>query len=326
MTATAATPKMEKPVRLRNERTVFRIVKSPSFARILFPFVVLAVWWLIYYTLNSRIFPPPQQVLSFMWDEVTLDSLLRYGSVRNNVYGMFAISLARLGIGFVIAMTLGTIIRLAMGLSKAVDAFFHDWIMAILAMPALVWALFLGLALGFGHAGPIIAVALTGLPFVVINVREGVRNTPKDLFDMARSFQVPRKRVIQHVLMPSLMPFMFAAMRYGFAIGWKGLVITEVFASDEGAGWTIKFWYDAHRAHGVIGYALFFILFALFLERTIFERLERRTFKWRPKLSGIEVAEDAIEDYAGEGRPGTGPLTMVETATGDDNYQGERRG
>lgn len=326
MTATAAAPKMDKSVRPRNQGTVVRALKSPMFARILFPFVVLAVWWLVYYTLNSRIFPPPQKVLSFMWDEVTLNSLLRYGSIRSNVYGMFAISLARLGIGFVIAMTLGTILGLAMGLSKAVDAFFHDWIMAILAMPALVWALFLGLALGFGHAGPIIAVALTGLPFVVINVREGVRNTPKELFDMARSFQVPRKRVIQHVLMPSLMPFMFAAMRYGFAIGWKGLVITEVFASDEGAGWTIKFWYDAGRAHGVIGYALFFILFALFLERTIFERLERRAFKWRPKLSGIEVAEDAIEDYAGEGRPGTGSLTMVETATGDDNYQGERRG
>ncbi|HUP17693.1 MAG TPA: ABC transporter permease [Acidimicrobiia bacterium] len=295
MTATAAAPKVDKPVGPRKPSTVGKILKSPSFARLLFPLAFLAVWWAVYYTIDSRIFPPPQQVLSFMWDEITLNSLLRYGSVRNNVYGMFAISLARLGIGFVIAMTLGTIIGLGMGLSKAVDAFFHDWIMAILAMPALVWALFLGLALGFTHTGPIIAVALTGLPFVVINVREGVRNTPKELFDMARSFQVPRKRVIQHVLMPSLMPFMFAAMRYGFAIGWKGLVIAEVFASDQGAGWTIKFWYDAHRAHGVIGYALFFILFALFLERTIFERLERRTFKWRPKLSGIDVVEDALD-------------------------------
>jgi ABC-type nitrate/sulfonate/bicarbonate transport system permease component len=295
MTATAAAPKVDKPIGSKRDGKLIRFLKSPSFARILFPFAFLAVWWAVYYTIDSRIFPPPQQVLGFMWDEITLNSLLRYGSVRNNVYGMFAISLMRLGIGFIIAMTLGTIIGLAMGLSKAVDAFFHDWIMAILAMPALVWALFLGLALGFTHTGPIIAVALTGLPFVVINVREGVRNTPKDLFDMARSFQVPRQRIIKHVLLPSLMPFMFAAMRYGFAIGWKGLVITEVFASDEGAGWTIKFWYDAHRAHGVIGYALFFILFALFLERTIFERLERRTFKWRPKLSGLEVVEDALD-------------------------------
>lgn len=297
MTAAATSPSSGS-----GTRAVTRFLKSPTFARILFPVAVLAVWWMIYYTLNSRIFPPPQQVLQFMWDEITLDTVLRYGSVRSNVYGMFAISLARLGIGFLIAMVAGTVIGLAMGVSKAVDAFFHDWIMAILAMPALVWALFLGLALGFGHGGPIIAVALTGLPFVVINVREGVRNTPKDLVDMARSFAVPRKRVIQHVLLPSLMPFFFAAMRYGFAIGWKGLVITEVFAADDGAGWTIKFWYDAHRAHGVIGYALFFILFALFLERTVFERLENRAFKWRPQLGAVEVVEEAIEDMSDETR------------------------
>jgi ABC-type nitrate/sulfonate/bicarbonate transport system permease component len=305
--------------------TVTRVLRSPAFARILFPIAVLGVWWLIYYTLNSRIFPPPQQVLSFMWDEVTLNTVLRYGSVRSNVYGMFAISLARLGIGFVIAMVLGTIIGLAMGLSKAVDAFFHDWIMAILAMPALVWALFLGLALGFGHSGPIIAVVLTGLPFIVINVREGVRNTPKELFDMARSFQVPRKRIIKHVLMPSLMPFMFAAMRYGFAIGWKGLVITEVFASDEGAGWTIKFWYDAHRAHGVIGYALFFILFALFLERTIFERLERRAFKWRPKDASRLVVEKAFDEMGAQGDHTSDDLVTTERATGDLSDRAEEK-
>ncbi|HSL26715.1 MAG TPA: ABC transporter permease subunit [Acidimicrobiia bacterium] len=320
--ATAPTKLRPKP----NNRFL-RVVRSPAFARILFPFAVLAVWWLIYYTLNSRIFPPPQQVLSFMWDEVTLDSVLRYGSVRSNVYGMFAISLARLGIGFVIAMFLGTIIGLAMGLSKSIDAFFHDWIMAILAMPALVWALFLGLALGFGHVGPVIAVALTGLPFVIINVREGVRNTPKELFDMARSFQVPQKRIIQHVLMPSLMPFMFAAARYGFSIGWKGLVITEVFASDEGAGWTIKFWYDAHRAHGVIGYALFFILFALFLERTIFERLEKRAFKWRPGLHAVGVVEQAFEDFQTEDGYGPQALASAEAAASDfDDGGGNPRG
>lgn len=326
MTA-ATTPYRRKALRPeRGDGGMLRVLRSPVFARILFPFAVLGVWWLVYYTIDSRIFPPPQQVLSFMWDEITLNTVLRYGSVRSNVYGMFAISLARLGIGFVIAMVLGTILGLAMGLSKSVNAFFHDWIMAILAMPALVWALFLGLALGFGWYGPIIAVALTGLPFVVVNVREGVRNTPKDLFDMARSFQVPRKRIIQHVLMPSLMPFMFAAMRYGFAIGWKGLVIAEVFAADDGAGWTIKFWYDANRAHGVIGYALFFILFALFLERTIFERLERRAFKWRPQLSAVAVVEQAVDAFEMEDRNALRPVIAAGTSEGDFDGRETQRG
>jgi NitT/TauT family transport system permease protein len=273
------------------EEGLMRILKSPKTARILFPFAVLAVWYLIYWTIDSRIFPSPQQVLEFMWEEVTLTSGISYGSVVENLYGQFAISIMRLTIGFFVALILGTIIGLAMGISKAADAFFHDWVMAVLAMPALVWALFLGLWLGFGHLGPILAVILAGIPFVIINVREGVRNTPKELFDMARAFGVPQNKVTRHVLLPSLMPFFFAAIRYAYAIGWKGLVITEVFASDRGMGWTIKFWYDAHRAHGVIGYALFFVIFALALEKLVFDPLAERAFKWRPKIDAVEMAE-----------------------------------
>jgi NitT/TauT family transport system permease protein len=268
-----------------------RVLKSPKTARILFPFAVLAVWYLIYYTIDSRIFPTPQKVAQFMWEEVTLTSGVRYSSVAENLYVQFAISLIRLTIGFFIALILGTVIGLAMGLSKSVNAFFHDWVMAILAMPALVWALFLGLALGFSHYGPILAVVLAGLPFVIINVREGVRNTPRELFDMARAFDVPQNKITRHVLLPSLMPFFFAAIRYAYAIGWKGLIIAEVFASDRGMGWTIKFWYDANRAHGVIGYALFFIIFAMVLEKLVFDRLADRAFKWRPQVNVVQMAE-----------------------------------
>jgi len=268
-----------------------KVLKSPTTARILFPFVVLAVWYLIYYSIDSRIFPTPQRVLQFMWEEITLTSGIRYSSVAENLYVQFGITLMRLTIGFFIALVLGTIIGLAMGVSKSVDAFFHDWVMGLLAMPALVYALFLGLALGFTNVGPIVAVVLAGAPFVIINIREGVRNTPRELIDMARSFEVPQNKITRHVLLPSLMPFFFAAIRYAYAVGWKGLVITEVFASDRGMGWTIKFWYDANRAHGVIGYALFFIIFALTLEKLVFDPLATKAFKWRPKIDAVEMAE-----------------------------------
>jgi len=278
-----------------------RVLGSPKTARLLFPVAVLAVWYFIYYTIDSRIFPTPQDVLGFMWEEVTLTSGVRYSSVAENLYVQFGVSLMRLTIGFVVAMILGTIIGLAMGISKRADAFFHDWVMAVLAMPALVWALFLGLALGFGDLGPIIAVIAAGLPFVIINVREGVRNTPRELFDMARAFDVPQNKITRHVLLPSLMPFFFAALRYAYAIGWKGLVITEVFASDRGMGWTIKFWYDAHRAKGVIGYALFFIIFAMALEKLVFDPLAEKAFRWRPQVDALEMAEGDFGAVTQEG-------------------------
>jgi len=177
--------------------------------------------------------------------------------------------------------------------------------MALLAMPALAWALFNSIIFGFDDRGPILTVILAGIPFVIVNVREGVRNTPRELFDMARSFKVPQSRIIRHVLVPSLLPFMFAAARYCFSIGWKGLVIAEVFGGQDGAGWTIKFWYDAHRAHGVVGYAAFFVIFAILFERLVFEPISRRAFRWRPQLQ-TEVVEEAFtenQDLQDQERP-----------------------
>lgn len=269
---------------------LLRTLRSPRLARALFPVVVLGVWTVVFYGLGSQIFPSPARVADFMWNELMLDTL-----ARTNVYETFLLSLIRLFTGFAIAVVLGTILGLGMGLSKSVDAFFHDWVMAMLAMPALVWALFAGLVFGFGSLGPVIVTALTGIPYVIVNVREGVRNTPRELFDMAASFGVPRNRMTRHLLLPSLMPFFFAAVRYGFSIGWKGLVLAEVFASDRGAGWMIKFWYDAHRAYGVIGYAFFFVVFALFLEKFVFDRIYERAFRWRPKAGAGDIVEEPAQ-------------------------------
>lgn len=290
----AGKPKSPAPNKL------WRKLKNSSLTgRLLFPVVVLAFWLLAIKIVTTiwpfavDVLPTPWQVFSFMGDELMGDTL-----APHNMYVTFGISLQRLAIGMVIAMIIGTVIGIAMGLSRAVDAFFNDWVVAILAMPNLAWALFCSLAFGFGDTGPIITVVLTGVPFVIMNVREGVRNTPADLFDMARAFDVPRKRVIFNVLIPSLMPFLFAAARYAFALGWKGLVVAEVFGGQDGAGWTIKFWYDAHRAYGVVGYALLFVVFALVFEKFMFDQLSKRIFKWRPAVDSVDVVEERFEGPA----------------------------
>lgn len=301
-TATKEAPARTSAPRRRPNRLV-RIVKAPLFARILFPFVVLAFWylslWIVdnIWTFGLDVLPTPGEVWDHMWNELTIWTWdPAEAPVRTNVYVTFLISLTRLLIGFLIAMVLGTIIGLAMGLSKSVEAFFHDIVMGVLAMPALAWALFTGLIFGFSHTGPIVTAVLAGIPFVIINVREGVRNTPKELFDMARSFKVPNNRINRHVFFPSMMPFFFAAIRYSFSVGWKGLVIAEVFAADRGAGWTIRWWRDAHRAHAVVAYAFFFVIFALIIEKFVFEKASRRVFRWRPEVSGVAavIPEEAL--------------------------------
>lgn len=255
------------------------VLNSPRTARLASVLIFLGAWQFLVPFLPTDLIPTPTRVLQFMWDEVRGITV-----ARTTVWEAFGISLRRLGIGFALALGIGVPVGLLMGLSRPLENFFHDFVVVGLAMPSLVWALLTGIWFGLGDVAPIVTVAFAAAPFVILNTFQGVRDVPKDLTDMARAYGAPRSRMIRHVVLPSLMPFFFASLRYGLANGWKGVVLAEVFASTAGAGWNIQFWRDAHRAQGVFGYALFFILFALFLERIVFQRLSRRVFRWRPEI------------------------------------------
>lgn len=255
-----------------------RVARSRRLARVLSLVIFVVVWQLAIPVLPTLLLPTPAEVAGFMWDEIRGDTL-----APQTVYQAFGISLERLVIGLAIAFAIGIPAGLLMGLSKKANWFAHDFVVVGLAMPSLVWALIAAMWFGYGTTAPIITVILAAVTFVAINIAEGVRNVPKDLIDMAAAYSVPRRDVIRHLIFPSLMPFFFGALRYSLANAWKGLVLAELFASTNGAGWMIKFWYDAHRAQGIIGYALFFIIFALVVERLVFGRLSARVFRWRPQ-------------------------------------------
>jgi ABC-type nitrate/sulfonate/bicarbonate transport system permease component len=254
-----------------------RVLGSTTVARALSWVCFVVAWQVAIPLLPTLLLPTPAEVAEFMWDEVRGDTL-----APQTVYQAFGVSLERLSIGLLIAFAIGIPIGLLVGLSRAANWFLHDFVVVGLAMPSLVWALIAAMWFGFGTTAPTVTVVLAAVTFVIINIAEGVRNVPRDLLDMSRAYAVNRRDAIRHVIFPSLMPFFFAALRYGLANAWKGLVLAELFASTNGAGWTIKFWYDAHRAQGIIGYALFFILFALLIERLVFGRLSAYVFRWRP--------------------------------------------
>jgi ABC-type nitrate/sulfonate/bicarbonate transport system permease component len=263
-----------------------RFATSTLVARILSFITFLVVWQVSIPLLPTLLVPTPAEVAEFMWAEIRGDTL-----APQTVYQAFWTSLQRLSLGLLIAFAIGLPIGLLMGLSKKADWFGHDFVVVGLAMPSLVWALIAAMWFGFGTIAPLITVVLAAWTFVAINVAEGVRNVPKDLLDMGKAYGVRRFDTIRHVILPSLMPFFFAALRYALANAWKGLVLAELFASTNGAGWTIKFWYDAHRAQGIIGYALFFVIFALIVERLIFGRLSAYVFRWRPQPGARKEGE-----------------------------------
>ena len=225
------------------------------------------------YVFEVYILPSPTRVLSEMWE------ILGRGDFWENIYA----TLKHLFIGFTIAYVIGTAIGIAMGRGPYWDGFFHDYVMLALTTPGLVFALICVMIFGLSTWAPITAIVLTAFPHVTVNVVEGVRAIPRELQDMATSYGVDRRTQLRHIILPAVAPFLFTAVRYGFAIAWKITALTELFGGRDGVGIQIRVKFELFNMAGVLAWAFFLVTFALIMERVVLQRLERRFFRWRPK-------------------------------------------
>jgi NitT/TauT family transport system permease protein len=124
-------------------------------------------------------------------------------------------------------------------------------------------------------------VGLIAMPYVAINVAEGVHGVDKRLIDMSRAYGRTESQVFRHVTVPSVLPYIFAGVRLSFSLAWKVGTLTEVFGSSKGIGFQIRRNYQLFNMPGVIAWVLLFVAFMLLLERFVLVRMERRLFAWR---------------------------------------------
>lgn len=232
----------------------------------------IAVWQLLAtYVFEPFVLPGPYAIAQEMWDTV------RGGDFWEN----FSATLKHLFIGFIIAFVIGTAVGIAIGRSAYWEGFFSDYVMLTLTTPGLVFALIAVMIFGLAVWAPIVAIVLTSFPHITVNVVEGVRAIPSELSDMATAYGVDRRNRLRNVVIPAVAPFLFTAVRYGFAIAWKITALTELFGGSAGIGRQMRVEFQLFNVTGVLAWAFFLVAFALVMERLVLLRLERRFFRWR---------------------------------------------
>ncbi len=233
--------------------------------------VVLGVWeFLSGRVLNENLLPGPIRILQ------TFPELVESG----RFFSSFAATLTRIGIGFGLAFLFGAVLGV-LTQSRWIEGFFKDAVTISLVSPGLIWAL-VGLVIwGFEPQGWIFAIFMTTFALVTVNIAEGIRALPKDLVDMSKAFGVSTWQRQRQIVIPFLAPFIFTALRFGFSIGWKVTVLTEVFSSNEGIGFEMRVASQLFRMDEFFTWVLSFFVFALFLEKVVLQRYENKFFRWR---------------------------------------------
>jgi NitT/TauT family transport system permease protein len=234
---------------------------------------MFAVWQTAAYYLPPGVLPTPLEVGEVMWEIVVT------GAFVNNFFA----SVTKTFLGFLVAVVVGAPIGYLMGRYSYWKAFFHDGITVAGTIPALTYAVLSLIIFGISDVGPILSVALVSVPYVAINVAEGVRGVDQSLIKMSQAFGRSPKQIRRDVFIPTLVPFIFAAIRMSFAVAWKVEALTEVFGGRNGVGFQIRTEYQLFNIDGVLAWTCLFIIFMLIIERLVLRNLERRVLAWRPE-------------------------------------------
>jgi len=234
---------------------------------------VISIWWALY-LIYPRLLPSPLN---------TVTEAVRLVTDGTFFFHMYQ-SLRRVFVGAVIAMLFSVGVGIYMGTVLMGERFFQPLVVLGLTIPGLMWALIAVMLFGINEFSPYFAVTVTIFPMLVINIWAGVKSLDKELIDMSHVFHFTKRMKITQVILPQLVPNIFAATRYGLGLAWKVVVVVEMFGTSNGVGYQVMKSYQVFNMEGVIAWTLTFVVAMIIIEYGVINFAERRLTAWRPKI------------------------------------------
>lgn len=240
------------------------------FMTIALPIILLVVWWFLSADNTSPFWPSLQRILEAFPTTWTTDRIM----------ADIVPSLARLAIGYVLALLVGVALGTLIGLNRSVRAFLEPALEFLRAIPPPVLIPIIALFVGYsGWTSKIAAIALGCLWPILLNTVEGVRGLDEVLVDTAKSYRFRRPTYFYQVVLRGSSPQVATGARQALSIGVIMMVISELFAADNGLGAAIV---QAQRAFAIPQMWTGIILLGVigFLLSVIFRVVEYRALAW----------------------------------------------
>ncbi len=232
---------------------------------------LLLVWQGLAVNINSTILPGPLLVGEVFWKACITGQLTYH----------LGVTLLRLIVSFSISMLLGCAIGIVLGRNEKLDAFFDNWLMIFLNVPALVIIILCYVWFGLVESAAILAVVVNKVPSVIVTIREGARALDQDLMEMTRSYRLSKRRVLTEVIWPQLHPYVMGATRSGLALIWKIILVVELLGRSNGMGYQLHLFFQMFDVASILAYTIAFVGVIQLIELLILKPLDHHAMRWR---------------------------------------------
>ena len=185
------------------------------------------------------------------------------------------ISLARILIGILVAVAIGSIAAVLTASVSAADSLLSPMMTVIKATPI---ASFIVLALLWidRNSLPVFITVLIVLPVIWSNVSSGIRAVDRGLLEVAKVYKFPLGKRIMRVYVPSVTPYFLAACRASLGMAWKAGIAAEVLCTPRNAiGTQIYFSKTYLETTELFAWTLTVIILSVIIEKLLILSLEK---------------------------------------------------
>ena len=182
--------------------------------------IVLALWQLLVWSQwkPEYVLPSPAQTFS--------DLFAYFGDAR--FWNAVATTLRRALIGFALAVTVGTLIGIAVSRFRPLRAAIGSLITGLQTMPSIAWFPLALLVFGFSEAAIMFVVILGAAPSVANGIVSGVDHVSPSLVRAARSMGAGGLVLYRLVILPAALPAYVSGLKQGWAFAWRSLMAGEL--------------------------------------------------------------------------------------------------
>ncbi|HTV36727.1 MAG TPA: ABC transporter permease [Xanthobacteraceae bacterium] len=198
------------------------------------------------------------------------------------MFGHIAATLARVLIGFGMAVAVGLPLGVLMGRFRPVESFVLPLASALMPIPSLAWIPVFILWFGLGNTVTVLIVFYAAVFPMLLNTWTGVRSVNPIWLRAAGAMGADETKLFWKVIIPGASPFIITGLRQSFLRSWIAVIGAEMLAASAwGLGWVI---FDAQQflnADVMMASILVIGLIGFASERLVFGSLERATiYRW----------------------------------------------
>ena len=192
-------------------------------------------------------------------------------------------SLFEFATGYVGAVILGVGLGIVLGWYRRVSYLFEPIVNFFYAVPRVALLPLIVLWLGLTVWSKVAVVFLGAFMTILLNTFHGVRRVDPRLLAVAQTFGASERLVFTSVVLPGSLPFILAGLRLGIGRALIGVVVGELYASNEGLGFMISVASNNLQVNRVL-FATFILIVLGFSSVEATRRLERRFAVWRQTI------------------------------------------